>query len=275
MQDVITVAPLMLSIPGISKRTGIEIRRYDFSDAQPGKDICDRRIACVKSHIRHFLNEGNNINTASDMKKALDSYGGVKGCRASVVSISRTKQQIAKHKWTGITLFNNFEFLKSGIKVWKAYKIGKGKLIKKADIKQMACTQGATGLISQESYTISENDKVFVSNGTLERHLNVGKHLYRLQTESAYDIVKQKWASKCTTVGIHTETNKHSTGELKEETGEADQSPVAVKMAWALKRSTGILIDDNEEEQNEEVEMIEEEIRRYSLLECVREEVEL
>jgi hypothetical protein len=37
----------------------------------------------------------------------------------------------------------------------------------------------------------------------------------------------------------------------------------------------GILIDDNEEEQNEEVEMIEEEIRRNSLLDCVREEVEL
>ena len=377
-------APLMLSIPGISKRTGIEIRRYDFSDAQSGKYIWDRRIACAKSHIRRFLNEGNNINTASDMKKALDSYGGVKGCRASVVSIDRTKQQIAKHKWTGITLFNNFEFLKSGIKVRKAYKIGKGKLIKKADIKQMACTQGATGLISQEAFTIPENDKgllkkttvkqcqekrdkddvqtqhtskgfncpdvscvkVFVSNGALERHLDVGKHLYRLQTESAYDVVKQKWASKCTTVGIHTETNKHSTGELKEETGEADQSPVAVKMGWALKKSTGkvrfskpikdlllrtfidgeksgikadpkevaarirctrngkkkvfdrsewlsvqqvksyfsrlsvlqrkgILIDDNEEEQNEEVEMIEEEIRRHSLLDCGREEVEL
>ena len=37
----------------------------------------------------------------------------------------------------------------------------------------------------------------------------------------------------------------------------------------------GILIDDNEEEQNEEVEMFEEEIRRHSLLDCVREEVEL
>ncbi|CAB3989976.1 hypothetical protein AC249_AIPGENE26556 [Paramuricea clavata] len=107
--------PLMLSIPGISKRTGIEIRRYNFSDAQSGKDICDRRIACAKSHIRRFLNERNNITTASDMKKALDSYGGVKGYRTFVVSIDRTKQQIAKHKSTGITLINNFEFLEPGI----------------------------------------------------------------------------------------------------------------------------------------------------------------
>ena len=220
----------MLAIPGIFKRTGIQIRRYDFSDAQTGKHICDRRIACTKSHIRRFLNEGNNINTASDMKKALDSYGGVKGCRASAVSINRTKQQIFTHKWTGITSFNNFEFLKSGIKVWRAYKIGKGKLIKKAEIMQMACVQEATGLISHEAFTVPDNDagllkkrvvkecqgksnkdtvqpqhsakafncpdvccvKVFVSSGALERHLDVGKHLYRLQTESTYNNVKQK-----------------------------------------------------------------------------------
>ena len=48
-------APLMLSIPGISKRTGIEIRRYDFSDAQSGKDICDKRIACAKKQHTPFL----------------------------------------------------------------------------------------------------------------------------------------------------------------------------------------------------------------------------
>lgn len=150
--------PLMLAIPKISKRTGIDIRRYDFSDAQAGKDICDRRIACAKSHMRRFLNEGNDINTANDMKKALDSHGGVKGCRASVVSVDTTKQQIVKHKWTGITSFTNFEFLKSGIRVWKAYDIGKGKLIKNAELNKMAPTQGKTGLITREAFTAPDND---------------------------------------------------------------------------------------------------------------------
>ena len=41
--------------------------------------------------------------------------------------------------------------------------------------------------------------KVFASSRALERHLDVGKHLCRLQTESSYDIVKQKWALKFTT----------------------------------------------------------------------------
>lgn len=33
-----------------------------------------------KSHMRRFINEGNDINTAGDMKAAIESYGGVKGC---------------------------------------------------------------------------------------------------------------------------------------------------------------------------------------------------
>ena len=282
---------------------------------------------------------------------------------------------------------NNFEFSKSGIKVWKAYNIGKGKLIKRADIKQMACAQEETGLISHEAFTIPENDagllkkktvkecqeeskkntvqpqhtskgfncpdaccvKVFAFSRALERHLDVGKHLCRLQTESSYDIVKQKWALKCTTVGIHTETNKQSTSESREETARADQSPVTSKMGWALKKTTGkvrfseaikdlllktfndgeesgakadlkevaarirnirrgkkkifdrsewlsaqqvksyfsrlsvlqkrgklkLINHGKEEEENEEIKMMEEALRRQSLLDSVREEVEL
>lgn len=46
--------PLMLAIPGISKRSGVAIKRYDFSEPQSGKDICDRRTATMKRHMRRF-----------------------------------------------------------------------------------------------------------------------------------------------------------------------------------------------------------------------------
>ena len=192
-------------------------------------------------------------------------------------------------------------------------------------------------------------NKVFVSSSALERHLDVGKHLYHLQTESTYDIVKQKWALKCTTVGIYPETNKLCTGESKEEKDKSEQSLVASEMGWALKKSIGkvrfseavknllvkIFIDGEEsgikadpkevanririlrhgkkkvfdrsewlsvqqiksyfsrlsvlqkrgklklteygqeEEENEEVKMMEEALKRESLCDCVREEVEL
>ena len=54
---------LILSLPSI-ERAGIRVLRYDFRDPQAGKDVCDRSIATLKSHMRRFINEENDINTA-------------------------------------------------------------------------------------------------------------------------------------------------------------------------------------------------------------------
>ena len=80
-------AYLLLSLPSIGDRTGVKIARYDFSEPQAGKDICDRRTAALKSHMRRFINEGNDVKTASGMKAAIESYGGVKGCYAAVCRV--------------------------------------------------------------------------------------------------------------------------------------------------------------------------------------------
>ena len=58
-------AALILSLPEIGRRVGIEICRYDFSDAQAGKDICDRKIAPMKAHIKQWVNK----NTMSQQQK--------------------------------------------------------------------------------------------------------------------------------------------------------------------------------------------------------------
>ena len=210
--------PLMLAIPGISRRVGVTIMRYDISDPQSGKDICDRRIATMKSHMRRYLNEGNDINSASDMKRALDSYGGVKGCRVAVLNVDTAWKETERQKWTGIQSYNNFEFQRSGIRVWKAYGIGKGKQIHNQEIKRIARPQGKTGLIFHEEFSDQIADKgafkkpgarkcvpqvvdeaenvdcqaqqqgfpcpevgcvkVFVLRKNLEKHMDVGKHFY-------------------------------------------------------------------------------------------------
>ena len=81
---------LLLSLPSIVDRTGVKITRYDFSEPQAGKD--------------RFLNEGNDIKTASDMKTAFESYGGVKGCYAAVSSsaIRTNNDQTYHDRRTGI-----------------------------------------------------------------------------------------------------------------------------------------------------------------------------
>ncbi|KAI8490641.1 hypothetical protein Bbelb_319090 [Branchiostoma belcheri] len=72
----------------IGRRTGITVLRYDFSDPQAGKNICDRKIATMKSHIRRYVNEKHNVSTAKEMKEALESHGGVKVCRIAVAQMA-------------------------------------------------------------------------------------------------------------------------------------------------------------------------------------------
>ena len=37
------------------------------------KDVCDRRLTSVKSHMRRYINEGHDIKSADDMKAAIGS----------------------------------------------------------------------------------------------------------------------------------------------------------------------------------------------------------
>ena len=72
---------LLTSLPSIGHETGIRVIGYDFSEAQHGKDICDRKTATKKQHARCFVAETKtDILTACDLKKALESNRGVKGC---------------------------------------------------------------------------------------------------------------------------------------------------------------------------------------------------
>ena len=64
--------PLILSLPVMGERTGVMPLRYDFSDPQAGKDICDRKTAPMKAHIRRWVDERHDVITAEGMKQALE-----------------------------------------------------------------------------------------------------------------------------------------------------------------------------------------------------------
>ena len=48
------------------------------------------------------------MQTAADMKAAIESHGGVKGCYASVCKVQTTSQTMHKYQWAGIQSLNNF-----------------------------------------------------------------------------------------------------------------------------------------------------------------------
>lgn len=271
-------AYLILSLPEIGKRAGIAISRYDFSDPQAGKDVCDRRIAALKGHMRRYINEGHDVTSARDMKAAIDSYGGVKGCHAAVVKIQESNQTMKKHTMSGIQALNNFSFEAGGLRVWRAYNVGPGKLFTPAQVKRFGTPQGPTGLHVLQPFSIPREDvgvfrslasrvqiehsqpstqqsvedssadeatqvffscpeegctKTYQSYTNLQKHLDAGKHLVKLERETTYDIVKKKWGDVCKEV---------SGSYLHKETASSSQTAVTdatcrISKGWALKTS--------------------------------------
>jgi len=100
-------ATTILSCPTIEKATGIQVKGIDFSDPQGGKGAADRLAATAKSHIRLYVNEGNDVTTAHEMKEALLSHGGIKGVRVAVAETINETNPV-EDKIPGISTLHNY-----------------------------------------------------------------------------------------------------------------------------------------------------------------------
>ena len=100
----------------------------DFCDPQGGKRVCDRKSAAIKSHMEVYLNSGNNIETADEMKEAELSSGGMSSVRVTSCGPPNAKAPL-NIKLEGVSSISNVQYDEKGLRVWKAYKIGAGKLI--------------------------------------------------------------------------------------------------------------------------------------------------
>jgi len=145
-------AYLLLSLTSIGDRTGVKITRYDFSEPQAGKDICDRRTVALKSDMRRFINEGNDVKTASDVKATIESYGGVKGCYAAVCRVQASAQTMTKHTMAGVQALHNFSYENGGMRVWRAYDVGPGKFYSAVRLARFGTPQSPTKLVTLQPF---------------------------------------------------------------------------------------------------------------------------
>ena len=243
--------PLILSLPYVGERTGVKPVRYDFSDPQAGKDICDRKTAPMKAHIRRWVNEKHDVITAEDMKQARESHGGLKGCRAAVVEVDTTKETGSDNKIPGISLLNNFSFEESGIRTWRAYNIGPGRLLAYGFEKQ-----GNNGLKviqpfsprTKERGTVLESARprseifscsesgcflTFKTEAEADAHVDSGQHVRELESESLYDSIKKKWAEKVT--GVNMLSHDHESGPVHYNQPSSSLNIDRRSIGWALK----------------------------------------
>ena len=199
--------PLLLCLHEVAKNAGVNLIRYDFSEPQAGKDICDRKTAPMKAHIRRFVNENNDVTTAEEMKKALESHGGLRGCRVAVVEIDLSKDLHEANKIPDISLLYNFKFEDSGIRVWKAKSANSTTRYRKLCCQVAVWTSpkecGVIGerVASQSAiFSCSEGTCVltFKSEGEAQAHMDSGKHVKELESVSLYDTIRLRWAERVT-----------------------------------------------------------------------------
>ena len=109
----------------ISASTGVKIHRIDFCDPQGGKGAADRLAATCKSHVRLFINEGNDVTIAHQLKDALLSHGGIDEVRVAAMETIEVLVEDSR-KIPTISKLNNFAFHDDSITVWRAYNLRSG-----------------------------------------------------------------------------------------------------------------------------------------------------
>ena len=129
-------AATMLGLQQLTCQHNVALR-MDFSDPQGGKGPCDRKAATVKSHMRTFLNSGNDIETVEQMKTAIEPGGGIRGVRVKLRALDCPHKQGPKLRWQGVSFVNNVTYEKKGMRVWRAYGIGKGKFLPWSDFQNL------------------------------------------------------------------------------------------------------------------------------------------
>ena len=256
---------LIASLHYLGKRLNIQIVRYDHSEPQFGKDVCDRILCPMKSAIRRFCNEGHDIVTAVDMHTALKERP-VEGTTASVCVIQEQNLSLQIKKIAGYSSFHSFEFTPAGLRVWKAYNVGPGKLMPWNTI--VRDPQGATLLkvdvpffqvksrdVKQRKKTTDKNDEEvvkhecpdlhckeeFESRTDLAAHITLSGHsnqvaVHKQAKESLYDNIKRDWVQHFQTLSL---SSQHKS--LSFEKGEKRPSGTTYNnsIGWALHKSRG------------------------------------
>ena len=235
--------------------------RYDFSEPQFGKDVCDRIISPMKGAIRRYCNEGHNIMTASDMHEALKARQ-VKGSTAAVCELGRVAQEVKVNRITNFSSFHNFSYEEEGLRISKAYGVGVGRLIPWSEL--IVKTQDPTLLKEVDEHeffaTVARAIKPsrdckdpegssqaalfecqepgcsseFSTSEGLQDHVYFGQHDQTGTSEGLYDRLRRDWASKFSS--LVTESKVSATTEY----ASVRESTIELcDMGWALQKPRG------------------------------------
>jgi hypothetical protein len=95
----------LLAMKQVTTKYEVELR-VDFSDPQGVKGACDRKAATIKNKIKAYLNAGTDVETAKQMKMAIESRSGIDGVRVMLCE-TPSVPMLEPIKWEGV---NNISY---------------------------------------------------------------------------------------------------------------------------------------------------------------------
>lgn len=182
----------------------------------------------MKAAIRRFCNEGHDITSAEDMYGALKERP-VGGTTTAVCAIQEQNLSLQIRKIPNYSSYHSFEFTATGLRVWKAYNVGPGKLIKWNTI--VSVSQGATLMkvdvpffpvkpreIKQRNKAADHEEEdvgkyecpdpqckeEFENRGDLDLHLALIEHCVPAHQakDSLYDNIRRDWVYRFQTLSL-------------------------------------------------------------------------
>ncbi|CAB3984487.1 Transposon Tf2-6 poly [Paramuricea clavata] len=241
----------------IGERIGITVVRYDHSEPQYGKDICDRILCHLKGTIRRYCHEGNDIVTAADMYQALKERP-IAASTAGVFCLNQKNRDLQVKNINAFGSLHNFRYETKGLRVWKAFGIGPGKLIpwhaiyihhqsptkltidgKKEFFLTTAKVVKSSANTKPDEQPNKDNEDVllfecqevgceqsFENLNDLEVHISLEKH--NTTKENIYDSLRREWVSQFNSIRIE----EQSTPEDKEK--RVRKFHTSLEKGWAL-----------------------------------------
>lgn len=107
---------------------GIKVDRYDYNEAQRGKDEADRVAAVMKRYINSYVDSGGNVRTAEEIKDGILYKGGPKNVKVCVLDLSKETKLINIKNIQGISTIHSIEFSHKYMKVFQYFNIGCGRI---------------------------------------------------------------------------------------------------------------------------------------------------
>jgi hypothetical protein len=244
----------------IVKKHDLTLLRHDFSEPQHGKDQCDRESAVARKLMAAYVNSGNDLKSAQDIRKALLYRGERKNYKVYVIEIDREKCFLPSIKIADVQSIHSVKFEENCMTLWMFFDIGNGKIedytnemfvsgvhvisgfndsIIPNPILAVGAQETANRLDRQYSPLLFCADdgcsSSFSTQEELEEHVLQGKHKY-VEKSSAMDDVKSSFCKRIRTSEMeHKKASGGPSYVVDENIHSSNHLKLCYTMGWALK----------------------------------------